>query len=109
MDILDCTFFFFCHLLSLPLSCVSLLPACVEPVSRSACVHGSGPRLSGQAANDIMLHCGYVYVCWRGRQKVTPLVSMTHYLSYTPSLRYESDLIVVMNICYTGKPKICAL
>lgn len=108
MDILDRTFFAI-YFPSPSLVSPPFLPARVEPVSRSACVHGSGPRLSGQAANDIMLHCGYVYVCLRGRQKVTPLVSVTHYLSYTPRFHYESDLIVVVNICCTGKPKICAL
>lgn len=39
---------------------------------------------------------------------MTPLVSVTHYLSHTPRLHYESDLIAVMNLCCTGKSKICA-
>lgn len=63
-----------------------VLPAHVEPVSRSAWDHGAGPRLSGQAANDII-------------QKVTPLVTVTHYLSHPPSSHSESDLIVVMSVC----------
>lgn len=33
-----------------------VLPARVEPVSRSACDHVSGLQLIGQAANDIILH-----------------------------------------------------
>lgn len=50
-----------CPLLPLPrLRLPLVLPARVEPVSCSVCDHGAGPRLSGQAANDIILHRGYV-------------------------------------------------
>lgn len=66
MDILDRTTFFpffFGHLFpSLSLVSPLFLPARVEPVSRPACVHGSDPRLSGQAANDIMLSL-WICVC----------------------------------------------
>lgn len=55
-----------CHLLCLPPPRLPLiLPARVEPVSRSACDHGAVPRLSGQAANDIMFYCGCVCL-WGG-------------------------------------------
>lgn len=87
-----------CHLLCLPPPRLPLiLPARVEPVSRSACDHGAVPRLSGQAANDIMFYCGCVCLWGGGKQKVTPLVTVTHYLSYPPSSHSESDLIVVMS------------
>lgn len=36
---------------------------------------------------------------------MTPLVTVTHYLSHPPSSRCESDLIVVMSVCCKGNPK----
>lgn len=40
---------------------------------------------------------------------MTPLVTVTHYLSHPPSSNSESDLIVVMRVCCPGNPKISAL
>lgn len=45
----------------------------------------------------------------RGGGAVTPLVTVTHYLSHPPSLHCESDVIVVIRECCIGNPKICAL
>lgn len=100
-----------CHLLSLsPPRLPVILSARVEPVSRSACDHGAGPPLSGQAANDIILHHEYVCLWRRGwGWGVTPLVTVTHYRSHPPHLCSESDLIVVVSVCCTGNRKICAL
>lgn len=44
-----------------------------------------------------------------GRQKVTPLVTVTHYLSHPPSSLCESDLIVVVCVWCTANPQICGL
>lgn len=74
-----------CRLLPLCLPLVSS-PTRVEPVSLSACEHGASPWLGGRVTDDIIpTHgCGSVCECLMGRQKVTPLVTVTRYPSHPP-------------------------
>lgn len=81
-----------CHLLCLPPPRLPLiLPARVEPVSRSACDHGAVPRLSGQAANDIMFYCGCVCL-WGGGSRKWHLWSLWHTICLTHQVHTLSQI-----------------